>query len=411
MKALWWFILLAGPLGGLEISVEDLLSQIDAAPWLRASLLAADSMILNGEAQAMGMDLSLGYEVMAPDNPEMRQHRILWRQGFAGWAQNSGRRELGRLRARTAREYAEEIRIALSAEARRRLSDIQALREQSRAYSETQALLETVRSVVQAQFLTGRASLALWNGLQNRIDRTLMRRTQLDSSVHALVQELLGMTELKDPDLVLKDFALVWEGPLPSDHEYEAAYENQAPALRRLFAEQAVMRLEAETAERGFWPELMLMGGYSFSETDLLKGTWNLGFEISLPTLSSPARLAMSAEARLKGEGLEQELLNERRKVFREYRASRLRIEALDANWQRLETQILPRLEQTIEASLEGFRVGRASWAELQEALQERLDLRLDQSMIRKERNEELIRLEAVSGLRFIRFTNEDIHE
>ena len=95
-------LLLATYLGAQPHPVEEFLRSLEDSPRLRGMHMAQQAQLTSGDARTMGMDLRVGYEVMDPDNPDMRTHQFQIKQELTGILTNPLEREKGLLRSRMA---------------------------------------------------------------------------------------------------------------------------------------------------------------------------------------------------------------------------------------------------------------------------------------------------------------------
>lgn len=398
------FLIISFSLGAQSHPVEDFLNSLGDTPELKEFQWTQKAESLSGEARSMGMDLRLGYEIMAPENPEMRTHRIQLRQEFIGILTNPLERELGDLRARMTALDRENMEREIRLMAKMALAEWVATAARKDYLREAKQLLEQVKALAQVKFSTGTLDLPGWNRLADELDEMELELLMAEAESVELTGVLARLSPTASGVRTWPPYRTGRTGLLPDRDAFLEKALTEWPRLALARTQKIMLEKESTAAVGASFPNIMVMVGLTVPEKAPEQTSLTLGVEISLPTLGLPARAAMAEEANLRQKGTEESYRQREWDLDAAYRALTGRLSYLDRMVQKTEDDRIPRLKQTFRTLLEGYRVGRADFDELLEtslaltALQrEVIDRRLEGEKL-------LLNLETFTGQNYLEF-------
>jgi len=366
--------------------------------------MAQQAQLISGDARTMGMDLRVGYEVMDPDNPDMRTHQFQIKQELTGILTNPLEREKGLLRSRMAALETEKLRRDLRTTARVSLAQWASLGLRRQYLKETKILLDQIKALAQVKFTTGTLDLVDWNRLEGELDETDLERLEIEERFQMLVGEFEKLTPSGAAIRDWAAFQAVTRTDFPPREEFLKKAQSNWPKLNSSESMGEILELERSGAYSGAFPAVMAMAGWRFPEAQPIQGTLTLGIEFSLPTLTLPSRFAMAEEAgwmkKQEAENQAQALLD-LKSAYGEYTG---RITLQEQMIQKIETGLIPRQLQSIQLLMDAYRVGRAEFSQLLETGISLASLRDDLAQRRLEVAKLYLALETFTGETYLNF-------
>jgi outer membrane protein TolC len=272
------------------------------------------------------------------------------------------------------------------------------LNRQARAINrEQRAIVDTVIEVA-----TGR--LASGTGMHHDVLKMQTEATMLDDGLVMLEADRREMAAMLNALLDSPAETPVAEpedtwtpaGPLDRTRLVEAAIAHR-PELREMASMEAAERAMAEAARREYYPDVMVGALYDFktAEPDTLGGMLGLNIPI---WIGSKQRLDVKA-AETRARAVERERAAMAAMVKAEIERQLARVDAADRRLRLLDTEFIPRAQQTFDSAIRAFPTGTVDVLSLLDSLRTLETQKLNRTAVRVERETALVDLERAVGV------------
>ena len=240
------------------------------------------------------------------------------------------------------------------------------LAQQRLAAQSTQASLAAYRASQAPEADVLRSRLA-----QEELGNALSRIESEHTNALARIAQILGLRDM--PDLDGR-----WPGlPAPPSLPQMLARLPGQPALRAAQAQTDATRLGVAIARRDYYPEFTVSVGYGQSYYPGSPNWLSAGVEMNLPIFPGKRQDQNLAAAQAQALQAQYRYEDKRLAYARQARSTYARYEALTAQWQRTEGELLPTARHAYEATLAAYTAGRMDMSAVLKAQQDVLDMGL----------------------------------
>ena len=374
-------LLLTFSAAAAPLSLPEAESLLQQNPGLTA--LAQKNVELRHQAVAAGQlpdpRLSLGAVNLPSDSLALNRQQMTMlslgvSQSFPPW----GKRPLERDRTET------EARAALAERGASAAELTLALRQAwlDAVYDEHARQIVAAQQRLAAQ--STQASLAAYRASQGPEADVLRSRLAQEELVNALsrieseradalarIAQILGLRELPELDGHWPDLPA-----LPGLPQMLATLPGQ-PALRAAQVQTEAARLGVDIARREYYPEFTVSLGYGQSYYPGSPNWLSAGVEMNLPIFPGKRQDQNLAAAQAQALQAQYRYEDKRLAYARQARSAYARYDALTAQWQRTEDELLPTARHAYEATLSAYTAGRMDMSAVLKAQQDVLDMGL----------------------------------
>jgi outer membrane protein TolC len=272
------------------------------------------------------------------------------------------------------------------------------LNRQARAINrEQRAIVDTVVEVAMGRLRSG-------TGMHHDVLKMQTEATMLDDALvmleadrremAAMVNALLDRpaeTQVGEPEDTWTPGA-----PLDRARLVEAAIAHR-PELREMVSMEAAERAMAEAARREYYPDVMVGALYDFktAEPDTMGGMLGLNIPI---WIGSKQRLDVRA-AETRARAVERERAGMAAMVRAEIERQLARVDAAERRLRLLDTEFIPRAQQTFDSAIRAFPSGTVDVLSLLDSLRTLETQKLNRTALRVERETALVDLERAVGV------------
>jgi outer membrane protein TolC len=169
------------------------------------------------------------------------------------------------------------------------------------------------------------------------------------------------------------------------------------PELREMVSMEAAERAMAEAARREYYPDLMLGALYDFKTAEPNTVGGMLGLNIPI-WIGSKQRLDVRA-AETRARAVERERAAMAAMVRAEIERQLARVDAADRRVRLLDTEFIPRAQQTFDSAIRAFPSGTVDVLSLLDSLRTLEAQKLNRTAVRVERETALVDLERAVGV------------
>ena len=318
--------------------------------------------------------VNLPSESLALNRQQMTMLSVGVSQSFPPW----GKRPLERDRTET------EARAALAERGASAAKLTLALRQAwlDAVYDEQARQVVAVQQRLAAQ--STQASLAAYRVSQAPEADVLRSRLAQEELVNALsrieservdalarIAQLLGLSDTPDLDGHWPEL------PAPPSLPQMLARLPGQPALRAAQVQTDAARLGVAIARRDYYPEFTVSLGYGQSYYPGSPNWLSAGVEMNLPIFPGKRQDQNLAAAQAQALQAQYRYEDKRLAYARQARSTYARYEALTAQWQRTEGELLPTARHAYEATLAAYTAGRMDMSAVLKAQQDVLDMGL----------------------------------
>ena len=302
--------------------------------------------------------------------------------------------------AEAAREDGEAVRLDLALMASNLFDDHYVAARSLDIQAQHLALLEDLKRSAQAQYAAGRAAQQDPLEAEVEVAQLLQERIGLETARDVIVAQLNGLLHrparaLLPPPPAELALPTGTAEPARDPRERDEALEGR-PELRRADARIRAAGSSVALAEREYFPDFTLSGGYD-SMWDMPEHRAMLGIGLSLPIQLGRRRAAVDeAEARLARERRERDRIEDA--VGVEVFEARARVVAARRVLKIYEERLLPAVSDQVAAARSGFETGRSTFASLIEAERSQRSIALRYHIARADLSKRLAGLERARG-------------
>ena len=249
-----------------------------------------------------------------------------------------------------------------------------------------------VRQQEQLQAESVRAALALYRsaqGSQADVLRAQLARDSLANDINQLQAEqasdlaqIAQILDLPEPPSIEKQWPNL--PPPPPLAQAEARLSGQ-PLLRAAQAQTRAAQIGVQVAKRAYWPEVTVSVDYG---QDFYPGSPNwlsAGVNLSLPIFPGDRQDQDVAAARAKALQAQYRYDDQHLALTQQARATFARYEALKAQLERTDRQLLPTARNAFSATLAAYAAGRAELSAVLRTQKEVLDYALTRLQYRRD--------------------------
>lgn len=250
----------------------------------------------------------------------------------------------------------------------------------------------TVRQQEQLQAESVRAALALYRsaqGSQADVLRAQLARDSLANDISRLQAEqasnlaqIAQILNLREPPPIEKQWPNL--PPPPTLAQAEARLSGQ-PLLRAAQAQTRAAQIGVQVAKRAYWPEVTVSVDYG---QDFYPGSPNwlsAGVNLSLPIFPGDRQDQDVAAARAKALQAQYRYDDQHLALTQQARATFARYEALKAQLERTDRQLLPTARDAFSATLAAYSAGRTELSAVLRTQKEVLDYALTRLQYRRD--------------------------
>ena len=272
------------------------------------------------------------------------------------------------------------------------------LNRQARAINrEQRAIVDTVVEVAMGRLRSG-------TGMHHDVLKMQTEATMLDDALVMLEADRREMAAMVNALLDRPAEASVGEpedtwtvgGPLDRTRLVEAAIAHR-PELREMVSMEAAERAMAEAARREYYPDVMVGALYDFktAEPDTMGGMLGLNIPI---WIGSKQRLDVRA-AETRARAVERERAGMAAMVRAEIERQLARVDAAERRLRLLDTEFVPRAQQTFDSAIRAFPSGTVDVLSLLDSLRTLETQKVNRTALRVERETALVDLERAVGV------------
>lgn len=287
----------------------------------------------------------------------------------------AAREARARYEAEAIERDADMLRLNIEALAKSAYAEWRYVAHALEVHEATHTLLEELISTAETRYAAGRASRQ--DVLQAQVEQTELRNhglrlLQLQSSAQARINALLQ----RPPDAPLPPAAPIPVLPsIPTADTLQQMALDQHPALERLDAEIAANRSEVTLAQKAFYPDFQFGIGYNSLWDDVDKRT-TIGISINVPLDRSKRRAELDhARAQVSRAGWA--LIDQRAQLLSDLAEARAQVAEMQASVRLYENELLPLVNDYLNAALADYRSGSGPFLNVITAEQRKLDTEL----------------------------------
>ena len=272
------------------------------------------------------------------------------------------------------------------------------LNRQARAINrEQRAIVDTVIEIAMGRLRSG-------TGMHHDVLKMQTEATMLDDALVMLEAERREMAAMvnalldRTAETAIGEPEDAWSpsGTLDRTRLVEAAISHR-PELREMASMEAAERAMAEAARREYYPDVMVGGLYDFktAEPDTMGAMLGLNIPI---WIGSKQRLDVRA-AETRARAVERERAGMAAMVRAEIERQLARVDAAERRLRLLETEFIPRAQQTFDSAIRAFPSGTVDVLSLLDSLRTLETQKLNRTAVRVERETALVDLERAVGV------------
>ncbi|MEP0813648.1 MAG: TolC family protein [bacterium] len=338
------------------------------------ALMRSDVAVMEEQARQMGayMDPMVGlmlgnmmvqwpWEQMEP----MTMQELKFQQSFMSYGKRSSMKKIAGYDVKLAEIAVKEAEYNMSGDVIDMYYDLLANAVNIEMLDKRKALLEIMLEIARARYELGLAPMSDVLSTQKMISMVDAMRAEMEEMRGTMTAKLAGMIGIPDGELELELEAAEGDA-FAADADAESlwfeAYKLH-PELAWLTVWDAQLAEKEKLAEKNYHPDYTIEAGYGFRQN--FADMFSLGVMFNLPIYQRDKQDAAFKEAAAMREQVplkEQALLN---RIRRDGGAELARLRLIGARIDRYKNELIPLAETSFDATLAGYQVGKAMFADL----------------------------------------------